>query len=114
MRMISWRLLTIVLLAHTASTSLAQIGEQSGKPGDGIPDFYYFAVDGSRLMSSGSVHRPAGTMIVDTDGADLVAWLIGGPDVSRTDCYLCDGMNMPGEDALAGSSTWTVVVSGAT
>jgi hypothetical protein len=50
----------------------------------------------------------SGVMCVDTQGTDIVAIFITGPDVSVAGCELCDGMNLPGSDALAGTSTWTV------
>ncbi|MEM8681488.1 MAG: hypothetical protein AAGF97_19245 [Planctomycetota bacterium] len=50
----------------------------------------------------------SGVMCLDTGITDLVAVFIEGPDVSELGCELCDGMNLPGEDALGNSSTWTV------
>ena len=76
-------------------------------PGDGVPDFYYFAADGTVATSFGDVSRSAGTMLVDTDGFDLVAMFIGGADVSVTGCFLCDGMNLPATSDTD-ASTWTV------
>jgi hypothetical protein len=56
----------------------------SGVPGDNIPDFYYFYLPGdtTAMTSIGPVTRPQGTMIVDTDGTDVVTMLIGGADVT--------------------------------
>ena len=97
-----------LLLGCLGSSQLhAQSGQVSGFPGDGIPDFYYFAEDATVMMSSGPVTRAAGHMIVDTDGTDLVAMLVGGPDVTMS-CGLCTGMNLPGIDYLANVSTWFV------
>lgn len=96
-------------VALCASIAGAQdVAAVSGVPGDGIPDFYYF-VDGSPAnTSAGLVAMPAGTLTVDSDGADLVAMFVGGADVSTAGCALCDGQNLPGADALAGASTWTL------
>ena len=81
----------------------------SGVPFDGIPDFYY-SVDGSPITTSlGQITAPEiGRVYVDTDGADAVAFFIGGADVATVGCELCDGMNMPGTDGLGDTSTWTV------
>jgi hypothetical protein len=49
-----------------------------------------------------------GVLSVDTLDFDLVALFIEGPDVSVSGCNLCDGMNLPGTDALADASVWTV------
>jgi hypothetical protein len=104
-------LVTAVLACCCTATSYSQTGRISGIPGDGIPDFYYFSEEATILMSSGLVSRPAGFMVVDTDGTDIVGVLIGGPDVSENTfpgCALCDGMNLPGIDYLANVSSWTV------
>ena len=56
----------------------------SGSPGDGIPDVYYFARDGSVETSQGLITRSAGVMTIDTDGTDMVAVGVGGPDALKT------------------------------
>ena len=65
--------LCVMLLAHIAS---AQI------PGDGIPDVYRMLPGFETILTSvGEITRPAGTIIVDTDGHEMVAILIEGPDI---------------------------------
>ncbi len=71
-------------------------------PGDGIPDLYYFPSDGTANTSLGVISRPAGTLTVDTDGTDMIAVLISGPDVSQppaqpggVGCDLCDNGFLP-------------------
>lgn len=59
------------------SISLAQF------PGDGLPDVYAVVEGGETFNTSvGFITRPIGTLIVDTDGNDMVALLIEGPDVT--------------------------------
>ena len=55
------------------------VAQVSRVPGDGIPDIYYYL--------------QTGFMDIDTDGVDMVAFFIGGADVSTVGCSLCDGMN---------------------
>jgi hypothetical protein len=93
-------ILTAICIAPLA----AQV---SGVPGDGIPDFYYFATDGTVETSVGPITREAGVMTMDTDGIDIVAMFIGGPNATLS-CLLCNGENLPGTDALGNSSTWTI------
>ena len=51
-------------------------------PGDFVPDVYYFNGNGVPCNTSlGLLNRPAGTVIVDADGTDMVAVIIGGADV---------------------------------
>lgn len=94
-----------VLLA--AGSAFAQ---ESGMPGDGIPDFYYFSMDGlTAATSMGDVSRPAGTLLLDTDGFDggVVAMLVGGPNVSvAPGCDLCNNQQLP-TSSLSGD-TYTV------
>lgn len=72
---ISFVLGCIVCLAGIAQ------GQVSGVPGDGVPDLYYFTADGlTAITSVGPITRPLGTVLMDTDGTDMVAVLIGGPD----------------------------------
>ena len=59
------------------------------------------------MMSSGAVRREAGHLVVDTDGTDVVAMLVGGPDVTMS-CGVCTGTDLPGIDYLANASTWFV------
>ena len=49
-----------------------------------------------------------GIMTARSGAIDLVAILLEGPDVSVTGCNLCDGMQLPGTDALGNASDWTV------
>ncbi|MEM8681330.1 MAG: Ig-like domain-containing protein [Planctomycetota bacterium] len=51
-----------------------------------------------------------GIMSIDSDGIDLVAVFIEGPDVSQgMGCNLCDGMNLPAEDPSGfDASSWTL------
>lgn len=89
-----------MLLAGTVS---AQV------PGDGIPDLYYFPADGLTVATSeGDLSLPAGWLTIDTDGNDMVALLVSGPDAepqlgAGTGCDkatgLCDGGSLP--DPLA-------------
>ena len=66
-----------------AGVTQAQV---SGVPGDGIPDVYYWSQAGATAMTSaGAITRPVGTLLVDTDGTDMVAVLIGGPDSVTTE-----------------------------
>ncbi len=81
---------------------------QVGISGDGIPDVYYFANSGSVLTSMGTISRPAGTLVLDTDGIDMVALLVGGPNVSLAGCLLCDDEDLPGIDIVANVGTYTV------
>ncbi|MEM8680293.1 MAG: hypothetical protein AAGF97_13175 [Planctomycetota bacterium] len=61
----------------------------------------------STAMAQKLIFDPAtGIMNVDSQGVDLVAVFIEGPDVTGT-CNLCDGENLPGTDALT-ASTWTL------
>ena len=81
----------------------------SGVPGDGIPDIYFNWLDSGNLSfqsSLGRIDLSSGTLVLDTDGADIVAFFIGGENLIPN-CEFCDGMNLPGADALAGASTWT-------
>ena len=90
-------------------------------PGDGVPDLYYFSQDGLTVDTSfGMVSRPAGVMLLDSDGFDINAVLIGGPDVStplvslgdgNVGCYLCEGMNLPQTSATS-AGTYTVGYGG--
>ncbi len=103
------RVCVFSVCALVATASFAQdIAGESGVPGDGIPDFYYFPSEAEVLTSDGLITGTAGTVVMDTDGVDAVAFFIGGADISVDGCALCDGMNMPGTDALAGTSAWTV------
>ena len=54
--------------------------------------------------------RATGIVHINSGFSDLVAVFIEGPDVSTplAGCSLCDGMNLPGTDALSDASTWTV------
>ncbi|MEM8681413.1 MAG: PEP-CTERM sorting domain-containing protein [Planctomycetota bacterium] len=106
LRTAKW-ILSLLLGCLCASFSSAQVGEVSGVPGDGIPDFYYFAEETTVMMSSGPVRREAGHLVVDTDGTDVVAMLVGGPDVTLS-CGLCSGNVLPGIDYLANVSNWVV------
>ena len=102
--------LVLGCVALCAGAAFGQVtAAPSGVPGDGIPDFYY-SVDGSPITTSlGMITNPeVGAVYLDTDGSDAVAFFIGGDDVATNGCELCDGMNMPGTDALANTSTWTV------
>jgi hypothetical protein len=92
----------VFAMAMMSGVATAQV------PGDGIPDVYYFPTDGEVMTSQGMISRPAGDLTLDTDGADIVAFFVGGADVSTSGCNLCDGNNLPGTDALAGTSAWTV------
>lgn len=83
----------IVLIAGLAS---AQV---SGVPNDGIPDVYYFQGENTINTSFGSVTRPAGTLLLDSDknasGAfifDVTAVLVSGNNVSTPTlgCDICD------------------------
>jgi len=95
--------------------SVAANAQVSGVPGDGIPDFYYFQDDTSPSVqtSFGLIDRPGGTMVVDTDGYDAAAMLIGGKNVSTLalGCDLCDGMNLPQSSATS-AGTYTVGYGG--
>lgn len=103
---ISMVLTCVALLAGMAS---AQV------PGDGLPDVYYFPFDGLTAMTSiGPLSRPGGTLTVDTDGTDMVAILIGGPDAVSG--VVDDGSYLYGDtaflpDSAAGpplnASSWT-------
>ena len=76
--------ISIVLGCVAMMTGLAQ-AQVSGVPGDNVPDIYYFADAGATAMTSlGPVERPQGTLLVDTDGTDMVTILVGGPDASLT------------------------------
>ena len=46
-------------------------------------------------------------LTIDTDGLDMVAAFIGTP-FGELVCLLCDGEDLPGADALANTSVWTV------
>lgn len=107
---ISIVLTCVVLFAGFAS---AQI------PGDGLPDVYYFAEDGlSATTSLGPISRPGGTVIVDTDGTDMVAVIIGGQDaitgaVDDGSYLIGDSNRLPDPDAGAPlfASDWTAGVN---
>lgn len=70
--------LALICVALLANASFAQ------QPGDGIPDIYCFGFAGTIPTSAGDVTRPAGTVLVDTDGQDMVALLIEGPNIFDT------------------------------
>lgn len=75
--------ISMVLGCVVLLTGFAQ-AQESGVPGDNIPDVYYFCggpeCGSSVVTSAGVVSRPVGTLLVDTDGTDMVALLVGGPD----------------------------------
>lgn len=80
-----------VLHSDPCAAQLSGHSQESGVPGDGILDAYYFPSDGHILTSQGMITRPAGTLTVDTDGSDMIAILIGGQDVSAEPlCDLCN------------------------
>lgn len=97
--------LVMGLVCAAASFANAQM---SGVPGDNIPDFYYFQDElaGPVMTSFGLVDRPAGTLLLDADGYDVVAALVGGPNVSVTGCDLCNNQQLP-TSSLSGD-TFTV------
>ena len=115
-KLVEWELMSkIKMLPLSLLLALGQMcwggyeeAVESGVPGDSIIDFYYFPVAATIDTSIGPVSQPGGTMLVDTDGVDLVVMSIGGPDVSVSGCSLCDGGNLPGMDATGDASTWTV------
>jgi hypothetical protein len=90
-------------------------------PGDGVPDLYYFSQDGLMADTSfGMITRPAGVMVLDSDGFDVNAVLIAGADVTtplvtlgdgNVGCYLCEGMNLPQTSATS-AGTYTVGYGG--
>jgi len=98
----------VVLFAGFASAQVV---------GDGIPDVYYFQGDGSSVNTSfGTVTRPAGTLLLDTDvnaqgefSYDVVAVLVSGPNVSTpaSGCDICDNFRLP-----TGSPTSAIVAGG--
>ena len=96
-------LLIAGLMAVYASSTHAQV---SGVPGDGVPDLYYFA-EASEAPNGES--RPAGRMLLDTDGSNFVALLLSDRDEHFfTGCILCDGGNInapppPGHFYAAGN-----------
>jgi hypothetical protein len=92
----------IAALCMLVVDGLAQV------PGDGIPDVYYSSNDRFVPTSLGIVPIAGETLLVDTDGTDMVAIFVGGSDLSIDGCELCDGMNLPGADELANASAWTV------
>lgn len=94
--------LWFVGLALFTSTAVGQV---SGIPGDQVPDFYYFATDAKVETSVGPVSRPAGTLLMDTDGTDAIAMLIGGPDAT-TNCELCEMPNLPDPNPPFFASSW--------
>ena len=108
----------VAAVACFALPAYAQTAALSGVPDDGIPDVYYFAVDGETLTTRGLISRSAGTLVLDTDGMDFVWISVGGADVSQSpDCDLCDdgvlpNLNLPpffiSEYSVTGSSLDTV------
>jgi hypothetical protein len=71
--------LALLLLSLPFHLTFAQV------PGDGIPDVYLATSDFLPIFTSvGEITRSPGTIVVDTDGNDLVALLIEGPDVLAT------------------------------
>ncbi|MHC4992730.1 MAG: hypothetical protein ACYTGC_17300, partial [Planctomycetota bacterium] len=84
--------MTGVIALLVGGTASAQV---SGTPGDGIPDVYYFPADGLTVNTSvGVVGRPGGTLLLDTDGVDVVVILVAGPN-GIPGCDLCDGGFLP-------------------
>ena len=85
-------LIAITLLAVGVSAATAQT---SGMPGDGIPDVYYYMMDGT---APNGVFREAGYLVLDTDGADFAALLVADSAAHFFNgCILCDGdgINFP-------------------
>ena len=86
-----------MILAAAVTCSVR--AQPSGFPGDGIPDLYFYPylIDSLTFQTSfGPVTRPGGTLLLDTDGRDVVAVLVGGPNVSVAPaCDLCDGQELP-------------------
>jgi hypothetical protein len=104
-----------IRLGLVAAAAVAMFaGVVSAQPGDGLPDVYYFNMDGQSTMTSfGEVSRPGGTMLVDTDGTafDMVAIFIGGPNVTPSGSNtldLADGDHLPMSSDCFTASTWTV------
>ena len=83
--------ITLFFAAHVAAQVTAA---PSGIPGDGIPDLYYFRDDG--LTAPNGQTRDAGTLTLDTDGADFAALLVSDVEAHFFNgCILCDGGSGP-------------------
>lgn len=78
-RYLNWQMQAVALLVFLATS---RVSFASGVPGDGLADFYYFGSNsGPATTSIGEIERPVGTLLLDTDGADIVAIIVGGDDV---------------------------------
>ena len=64
---------TVITLSFAAQVTAQVTAALSGIPGDGIPDLYYFAVDG---QAPNGESRDGGTLTLDTDGVDFLALLV--------------------------------------
>ena len=72
--------ITLMVVSICGGHVLAQV------PGDGIPDVYLFWRPAITTVNSsvGPVSRPFGTVLLDTDGNDVVAELLEGPDLTNS------------------------------
>lgn len=105
--------LTLFCLALFAGITNAQFEERI--IGDGVPDVIEVVEGFETFMTSiGVLTRDVGTLLIDTDGADMVALLVEGPDVVTTapncGCWLTgDTAFLPDPNAGAPlfASNWT-------
>lgn len=87
----------LVGLSVVTSLSWGQItvGE-SGVPGDGIPDIYYFATATTIETSLGPMTRDAGYVVLDTEKTTEFLGLV----VSDVNSYFLDGCILCGNDII--------------
>ena len=70
------------------------IAADSGVPGDGIPDLYYFPTGG--ITAPNGVRSPPGTLLLDTDGSDFFVLFVADADAHFFNgCILCEGDLIP-------------------
>lgn len=102
--------LSCVVMVATAAQA-QDISGNSGVPGDGIPDFYYFADDATIMTSAGELSFSAGEFTVDTDGTNMIGVLVTGPNAITTTpddgTYLIEGGRLPQIGEQFGSQ-WTI------